>query len=418
MSHAIAPTTTRERIDLLDILRGFALLGILIVNMGLFSFPFIAAFTGTPRGEGALDHAVEFLTYALATGKFYPLFSFLFGLGMWLQMERIQEAGGAPARFMVRRLLVLMGFGLAHALLIWNGDILFIYALVGLVALLFRKAQPRTLLIWAGVLIAIPIIVSAGLIVLGILAAGLAPTDTSAMDEIMTLIRDLERQAIETYARGTWGQIFVWRAVEWLIVLIFFLLSGNVLQILAIFLAGIYAGKRQVFQRLMQLPANERRLPGGGVCLAVGLVANLGLTWLMWTVDMTSPLAGLPSLLLLVFGPVLSYGYMAAFVALTRRETWHRRLEPLAAAGRMALSNYIMQSIVCTLIFYSYGLGLFGQVGAFAGLLISVTIWLVQLVISVVWLRRFRFGPLEWAWRSLTYGAPQTMVPKARQSAA
>jgi uncharacterized protein len=417
MSHAIAPTTARERIDLLDILRGFALLGILIVNMGIFSFPFIAAFTGTPRGESTFDHAVEFLTHALATGKFYPLFSFLFGLGMWLQMERVQEAGGAPARFMVRRLLVLMGFGLAHALLIWNGDILFIYALVGLVALLFRKAQPRTLLIWASALIAIPIILSAGLIVLGILVAGLAPTNASGMDEVMTLVRDLERQAIETYARGSWGQIFAWRAIEWLIVLVFFFLSGNVLQILAIFLIGMYAGKRQVLQRLMQLPANERRLPAGRVCLVVGLVANFALTWLMWTVDMTSPLAGLPSVLLLIFGPVLSYGYMAAFVALTRREAWHRRLEPLAAAGRMALSNYIAQSIVCTLIFYSYGLGLFGQVGAFAGLLISLTIWLVQLVISVFWLKRFRFGPLEWVWRSLTYGAPQTMA-KTRQLAA
>lgn len=214
MSHAIAPTTTRERVDLLDILRGFALLGILIVNMGIFSFPLIAAFTGMPRGDGALDHAVEFLTHALATGKFYPLFSFLFGLGMWLQMERVQEAGSAPARFMVLRLLVLMGFGLAHALLIWNGDILFIYALTGLVALLFRKAQPRTLLIWAGVLIALPVIFSAGFVGLGILAAGLAPTDTSGTDEIMTFVRDLERQAIETYARGSWGQIFVWRALN------------------------------------------------------------------------------------------------------------------------------------------------------------------------------------------------------------
>lgn len=418
MSHTIAPTTARERIDLLDILRGFALLGILIVNMGIFSFPFIAAFTETPRGDSALDHAVEFLTYALATGKFYPLFAFLFGLGMWLQMERVEEAGGAPARFMVRRLLVLMGFGLAHALLIWNGDILFIYALVGLVALLFRKAQPRTLLIWAGILIAIPVIFSAGFIGLGLLMAGLAPTDASGMDEVMTLVRDLEWQTIETYARGSWGQIFVWRAIEWLIVLAIFFLSGNVLQILAIFLIGMYAGKRQVFQRLMQLPANERRLPGGGVCLAVGLVANLALTWLMWSVETTSPLAGAPQVLLLIFGPVLSYGYIAAFVALTRRETWHRWLQPLVAAGRMALSNYIAQSIICTLIFYSYGLGLFGQVGAFAGLLISVAIWVAQLIISVAWLTRFRFGPLEWVWRSLTYGAPQTMVPKTQQSAA
>jgi uncharacterized protein len=169
MSHTIAPTAARERIDLLDILRGFALLGILIVNMGIFSFPFIAQITRTPRGDSTLDHATELLIAALATGKFYPLFAFLFGLGMWMQMERIQEAGGSPGRFMVRRLLVLMGFGLAHALLIWNGDILFVYALVGLAALLFRKVQPRTLLIWAGILIAIPVIIGAGFVALGAL---------------------------------------------------------------------------------------------------------------------------------------------------------------------------------------------------------------------------------------------------------
>ena len=96
MEQAITPTPARERIDLLDILRGFALLGILIVNMGIFSFPFIAQFTRTPRGDSVLDHATEFLIMALATGKFYPLFSFLFGLGMWMQIERIQAVGGNP----------------------------------------------------------------------------------------------------------------------------------------------------------------------------------------------------------------------------------------------------------------------------------------------------------------------------------
>ncbi|ABQ88880.1 DUF418 domain-containing protein [Roseiflexus sp. RS-1] len=415
MSHTIAPTAARERIDLLDILRGFALLGILIVNMGIFSFPFIAQITRTPRGDSALDHATELLIAALATGKFYPLFAFLFGLGMWMQMERIQEAGGSPGRFMVRRLLVLMGFGLAHALLIWNGDILFVYALVGLAALLFRKVQPRTLLIWAGILIAIPIIIGAGFVALGALLSG----DASGMAEGMAAMRDLEQRTIETYARGSWGQIFVWRAVEWLITMVIFFLFGNVVQILALFLIGMYFGKRQIFQRLNEKPASERRLPAGSVCLAVGLIANLALAWQMRVTDLSSPLAGLWSILTLIAGPVLSYGYLALFVTLTRTDAWRRRLQPLAAAGRMALSNYITQSIICTLIFYSYGLGLFGQVGAFIGLVISVTIWLVQLGVSVVWLKRFRFGPLEWAWRSLTYGKRQTMaLPASRPSAA
>jgi uncharacterized protein len=129
--------------------------------------------------------------------------------------------------------------------------------------------------------------------------------------------------------------------------------------------------------------------------------------------DLSSPLAGLWSILTLIAGPVLSYGYLALFVTLTRTEAWRHRLQPLAAAGRMALSNYITQSIICTLIFYSYGLGLFGQVGAFVGLVISVTIWLVQLMISVLWLRHFWYGiqssgktsaSLRTALRSITTG--------------
>jgi len=101
---------------------------------------------------------------------------------------------------------------------------------------------------------------------------------------------------------------------------------------------------------------------------------------------------------------------------LAQRESWRRRLAPLAAAGRMALTNYIMQSVICTLIFYSFGLGLFGQVGAFAGLAISIAIWLAQLPISAAWLSRFRFGPLEWVWRSLTYGRRQGLSQAAGYS--
>jgi uncharacterized protein len=144
--------------------------------------------------------------------------------------------------------------------------------------------------------------------------------------------------------------------------------------------------------------------------LVVGLPANFAIALLQQAGgDVMSPLTSLWSTLVLVFGPVLTFGYISAFVLLTQRDTWRRRLTPLEAAGRMALSNYIAQSIIATLIFYSYGLGLFGQVGAFAGLVLTFAIWLIQLPISVLWLGKFRFGPLEWLWRSLTYGRMQPM---------
>ncbi|MCS7056526.1 MAG: DUF418 domain-containing protein [Thermoflexales bacterium] len=413
-SQPFQPTTASERIDVLDILRGFALLGILAVNMALFSYPPITQFIGTPRGEGMLDRVAEFLITWLATSKFYPLFAFLFGLGLTMQMERIQTAGGGPVKFIVRRLLVLMAFGLIHALLIWNGDILFIYAITGLVFLLFRNVQPRDLLIWAGVLVAIPLVFGLGSVALGALSAGASVEGMRMFDEAL---RDLEQRALQTYARGTWVEIFIWRAVEWIIMTMFFLFNSW-LQILALFLIGMYFAKRRIFQQLDEHLTLFRR--GLYVGLGVGLPANFVVAWIahMGERGLASPLFGLWAVLLLVFGPVLTFGYVSAFVLLARQAAWHKRFAPLAAAGRMALSNYIMQSVVCTLIFYSYGLGLFGQVGAFAGLLLSVAIWLIQLPVSVAWLSRFRFGPLEWLWRTLTYGKLQPILRSSAPSPA
>jgi uncharacterized protein len=318
---------------------------------------------------------------------------------------------------MVRRMLALMTLGLVHALLIWNGDILFIYAINGLLLLLFRNVPARNLLIWAGVLVAIPVVLGVGGGLLGVAMGGASAANAPGMREFTALLRDLEQRSIETYARGTWGQIFVWRAVEWLIVTILSVL-GAWLHILALFLVGMYFGKRQIFQRLeAHLPLFRR---GVRIGLGAGLPASFALAWLARTSggDFTSPLAGVWPTLGLIVGPVLTLGYLSGFVLLAQRKSWRWRLAPLAAAGRMALSNYIMQSVICTLIFYSFGLGLFGQVGAFAGLAISIAIWVVQLPISVAWLSWFHFGPLEWVWRSLTYGRPQRLRKAAGYSPA
>jgi uncharacterized protein len=406
----LTPVSNNERIDVMDILRGFALLGILLVNMGVFSFPFVAAFTGTPRGTSPLDTAANFAIQWLATGKFYPLFSFLFGLGMTLQMARIAERGGKPGQFMVKRLFWLMVFGLVHALLIWNGDILFIYALTGFLFVLFRNTPPNTLRVWIVVLFAIPVVFSLAGVVSSLALGGMSGANASAgMAEFNTFMTDLQRRTIETYSRGTWGEIFVWRAVEWLVSLIF-AAFGTGLHVLALFLLGMYFGKRGYFTHLREhLPLFQR---GARMGLGIGLPANFLMALLAQTTgfNYTSPAASLWPVLLLVFGPVLTFGYISTFVLLTQNERWRKRFAPLAAAGRMAFSNYIMQSIVCTFIFYSFGLGLFGQVGAFAGLLLSIAIWLVQLPLSLLWQSRFRFGPLEWLWRTLTYGRAQPMT--------
>lgn len=416
LSRPLTPTTAGERLDVLDILRGFALLGILLVNMGIFSFPVLAQITGTPRGDGALDRAAGFAVIWLATGKFYPLFSLLFGAGMALQMTRIEERGGQVGRFMARRLLILTGFGLLHVLLIWNGDVLFVYGLVGLALVLFRRLDPRQLLIWAGVLFALP--VTLGLVGAGstALLGGFSFGATPGFDPNAFLL-DLQKRAIEVYGGGTWGEILVWRAIEWLVFTLIGLFGGQWLVLLALFIVGMYFVKRGNLQDMARrLPTFRRGLRVG---LGIGLPANF-LVALVFTSGgdpLTSPLFSLAQTVLWIVGPLLTIGYISAFVLLTQSETWRRRFAPLAAAGRMALSNYIMQSVVCTLIFYSYGLGLYGQVGAFASVLLGVIIWLAQILLSVLWLRRFRFGPLEWLWRTLTYGRTQPMLKPATSPA-
>jgi uncharacterized protein len=400
---SVMPVSTGERIEILDLLRGFALLGILLANMSMFSFPVIAQLTGSPRGDALLDRAAGVVIAWLATGKFYPLFSFLFGLGMGMQMVRLQERGGNIVNFMVRRLVILTLFGLAHALLIWNVDILFIYGLIGLLIVPFRNARPKTLLVCAIVACAIPI-------VLGVAASAAAmafsgPEITSDRAEFDALMVSLERRALETYRDGTLAQIFVWRAMEWPVIVFFNLFAAG-LQIVAIFLVGLYSGKRGIFRNIPQhLPLFSRGLRFG---IGFGLPINFIIA--LMSRDIESPLAGIGATLLLAFGPVLTFGYISAFVIVAQSRVWLDRLAPLAAAGRMALSNYLLQSVVCTLIFYSYGFGLYGQVGAAPGFVLSFTIWLIQLPLSVLWLREFRFGPMEWLWRTLTYGKAQPMM--------
>ncbi len=407
---SLRPVGERERIPVIDILRGFALLGILLVNMGIFSAPFIGSVIGIPRGETPLDRAAEFGIWWLATGKFYPLFSFLFGLGMSIQLARATERGANFTRRYARRLLVLLAFGLGHALLLWNGDILFIYALMGFLLMLFRNARPRTLLIWAAVLLALPF----GLALLSAIAGGAfltaMPADMGSMGgfDLNRMFSDLYAQTVQVYSRGAWGQIFVWRAIEWIIVLIAFAFNSAP-QILGLFVLGLYAGKTGIFQNI---EAHRRLFTlGARVALPLGLLSNALIAWLAVNADsaFTSGQMAFAQAFLLVCGPLLTFGYLSVIVLAAQREGARRLLAPLGAAGRMALSNYLMQSVMCTTIFYSYGLGLFGQVGAAAGVVLSVVIWAVQLPISMIWLRFFQFGPMEWVWRALTYGKAPPM---------
>ncbi len=402
---AIAPVRQAERIQIVDILRGFALFGILFVNMTVFSRPFQSILFPADSALPWYDRAAEWLIHFLGEGKFYSLFSLLFGLGLTLLMDRIEARGGRFVPLYLRRLLVLLGIGAAHAFLIWVGDILVMYALIGFLLILFRKARPRTLLIWTGIFISIPIlfnVAATGLVELGrSFPESAAQIDLAFAQAEAGYAADLER-ANRVYADGSFSEITDQRVYDLgTIGLASFYAMG--FNVLAMFLLGVWFGKRQIFQNLEANRPLFRKLLAWGLILGIPgnaiyatLIMALPRFELSWSLQLATAAQAIGA-------PLLSLAYVSAFCLLAQSPAWGERFKTLAPVGQMALTNYLTQSIVCTLIFYGYGLGLFGKVGAAAGIGLTIAIYLLQIPISHWWMKRFQYGPAEWLWRSLTY---------------
>ncbi len=409
---SVTPVQPSERIQFVDVLRGFALFGILFVNMELFSHPFQSLVLPADPASPWIDRAAIWLVHFLGEGKFYSLFSLLFGLGLALQMERVEARGGRFVPLYLRRLLVLFAIGAGHAFLIWVGDILLVYAVGGLILILFRKARPRTLLIWVVVLLAIPLALNGAATAL-IGAARAVPEAAPEVERALAEVRasyvaDAAR-ANQVYATGTFAEVTAQRVYDY----VNFSLAGTLyalgFNVLAMFLVGLYFGQRRLLHDSDAHRPFFRRLLIWG--LGLGLIGNaLYATLIM-------PLARYeisPTLLAAIAAqgigaPLLSLGYLSGLALLYARPAWRERLNVLAPVGRMALTNYLSQSIICTLIFYGYGLGLFGQVGTALGILLTIVIYGLQIPLSHWWLKRFRFGPAEWLWRSLVYLQAQPM---------
>lgn len=407
----VLPVQQTERIQIVDILRGFALFGILFVNMTIFSHPIQAIVLPTDPALPWHDRAAIWLIHALGEGKFYALFSLLFGLGLFLQMERIEARGGRFVPLYARRLLVLLAIGLVHAFLIWMGDILIVYALLGFLLILFRKAKPRTLLIWVFVLIAPPLLFNAAITAL-VTWASTIPEAAPQLEQSFAqaeaeFATDLQRAA-QVYASGNFAEITAQRVRDYFSM---GLAGLGVMgfNIMAMFLLGLYFGKREIFKNLEAHRALFRRLLVIG--LALGLTGNLLYATLIMPISrvyQTWPLF-LATAAQTIGAPLLMLAYVSAFCLLALHPVWGRRISVLAPVGQMALTNYLTQSIVCTLIFYGYGLGLFGQFGHAAGIGLTIVLYLLQIPISHWWMKRFYYGPAEWLWRSLTYLKPQPM---------
>ncbi|WP_232223889.1 DUF418 domain-containing protein [Anoxybacteroides tepidamans] len=386
---ALTPISEKERIQVIDVIRGFAILGIFLVNMPDFNSPIMYLKPGSWSSE-PLDRWTEIFIDIFAQASFYTLFSFLFGFGAMIFRERALMKGYSASWLFARRLIVLFLIGCVHAFLIWHGDILISYALTGAIFLLFYNAHERYLLIGAAVFLLVPNTVISLLLLIPILIG--------EGDSAHFYNERLADEALQHYRDGTFSDIFWQRWHDWVYV------NGGaetiyiVISLLPMFLLGAYAAKKQWFTAV---EANEKILKRISVfAFVIGIIFKLLPYWSEKNVftEYVQHTFG---------GPATAIFYAVTMALLSKNSLWNKLFSPLAAVGRMSLTNYLFQSIVCTVLFYSYGLGLYGSVRPFYGLLLTIAIYGLQLALSTIWLSHYRMGPLEWIWRTLTYGQKQ-----------
>ena len=404
----LAPISAAERIEAMDVLRGFALLGILLMNIEAVVGPLFQALTGLDPSLRGADRWTDALIYIFVQGKFYTLFSLLFGMGFAVMLARAQAAGRPFVALYLRRTLALLATGLVHALLIWSGDVLVAYALMALVLLaLFRHTPQSRLPKWGVGLYLVP-----SLLMLAIGLATLDPGVATAMraaiaEDAVAMGAGLEAQRI-AYGSGDFAAATARRIADMRMMLSDYLpVWGS--QILGMFLIGAWFARSGAIARPQGFAALYWRLRS--IALPLGLAMMLLSFWLVPTLDFArlDPRSALASALAATGSLLMCLGYVGLVVGGLQSPVWSRRLALLAPAGRMALSNYLLQSLLCTLLFYHYGLGLFEQLPRVWQVPFALALFALQVAISHWWLRRYRFGPAEWLWRTLTYLRPQPM---------
>ena len=420
---SLSPTRPEERISALDSIRGFALLGILLMNIGAFALPFAAYQSPLPAGGSTGKNLVAWtVIYILADGKMRAIFSLAFGASVYLLVDRLIRKGAAAdaADIHYRRMLWLLLFGVIHAYLIWYGDILYPYAMCGLILYPLRKLSPRILIGAAALML---VVMTAGGIyqyfhVLKLqrdsiqIAADekagkkLTPQQEDSKKDFAEIMKDYKpsaddiKQEVDAY-RGGYFKIVALRAgtthhfqstplYEQLDILMM-MLVGMALMKLGV-LTGNWSTKFYVWMAVF----------GFGI----GLTSDIVISW--WIIRNDFSLgpwyfSGAEYEL----GRFTAFGYIAVIILLVKSGALRPVTERLGYVGRMAFSNYILTSLICTTLFGGYGFNLFDKLQRYQLYYVVAAVWLLILVISPIWLRHFRFGPLEWLWRSLTYWKKQ-----------
>ena len=403
-SQPVGPITGSQRILSLDVLRGVAVLGILVMNIQSFSMIMAAYMNPTTYGDlEGVNWWIWYLGHLLVDQKFMTIFSMLFGAGVVVMTSRREATGQSSAGVHYRRMGWLLLFGLLHAYLLWYGDILYYYALCGMLIWLFRKLPPWLLIMLGFISVAVASVFAflSGFA----LVEGWMPVEAIADDWVPT--KDMVEAEIAAY-RGSWLDQMTGHRVEAAFFFETFLfLFGISWRAGGMMLIGMALGTLGVFSA-----ARSRRFYLG----LVGAAAIVGLPAVMYGVHRNVE-ADWALKYSFFFGTAFNYwgsilvalGWVGAVMLVCKSDSLRPLTRPFAAVGRMALTNYLMQTVLCTFIFYGHGLGQFGMFERWQQGLVVVVIWVLQLVVSPIWLRHFRFGPAEWLWRSLTYMELQPM---------
>ena len=415
------PVTAAERITAIDTLRGVAVLGILVMNIYAFAMPF-AAYTNPLilGGQEWYNLATWFFTHLLFDQKFMAIFSMLFGAGVVLMAGRAEARGAGFAGIFYRRQVWLLAIGAAHGYLLWFGDILFHYALVGMLLYPFRHRAPRTLIVVAVLLLPVALLMNytgaeymeqehaATRPLAERLAAGEALSEEEsarleAVDAMRSFLAPTEedvREDLEAY-RGRYAEIVEHRApvvasmqLQGAIAFAVWRVGGLMLIGMALMKLGVFSGRRS--------PDFYLRMMLVGYGLGLPLAAFSG--WNLWQHGFDGLYTFRVGMIPNYFASILvAFGHIGLVMRLVQSGALGALMRRFAAVGRMALTNYLLHSLILTTVFYGYGLGLYGTVPRFWQMFFVAAVIGLQLWLSPIWLRNFRFGPVEWLWRSLTY---------------
>lgn len=385
MKLQMEPLHKEKRISTLDVLRGISLLGIVIVNIISFNAPvlYYNPYEWWKDGDAAVYKWVEIIFQS----SFYPIFAMMFGYGSGILRDRIKEKGLTFSKIYIKRLLFLLLIGLLHAFLIWSGDILANYAIYGMLLMVLLELSGEVLMISGIMLFLIPNL----LFILYILVNALIDPNTTLMYADIANVN----KAFNAYTTGSYWEITKQRVEDWTAVNGSSNLFFSVFSILPLMMIGAGASKMKWLQNAK---THKRKWL---FLFIVSFIVGIFLKSLPVIIDSNLAFKLVQQS---IGGTIFSFAIVAFIVLLMTNRICEKILRPIAAAGRMSLTIYLVQSIVGSLIFYHYGLGLYGGLTLLSCVMIGIFIYIIQVILAEIWFMMFQYGPLEKVWRMVTYG--------------